>query len=262
MADHSQMKLGKRPTRHDPRTLRLERYLLPELPPPPATCAWSLMQPAGWGMMLNGPDPANPPQIPFGVGDCTKAGIAHAIQTWTEVINQRITISDTAILTYYELWDGYVLGDEATDNGAVELDTLNRWRKEGFAGHELLAYAAVPVGDFQKVKQAIALFGGAYIGVGLPITARDQDTWDVVSGGGSAAQKDSWGGHCVWVLAYDEETLTCVTWGELKKMTWNFWAQYVDEAYALLSPDFITLRGIAPSGFDLDALKTDLGLVT
>lgn len=35
-----------------------------------------------------------------------------------------------------------------------------------------------------------------------------------------------------------------------------------DEAYAVISPDFLDSRGEAPSGFDLDPLKSDLAQVT
>ena len=64
--------LGKRPVRHDPRTLRLARYLDPKLPPPPAAAAWSKRAAAPWGMMLNDT-----------LGDCTIASIGHGIQVLT-----------------------------------------------------------------------------------------------------------------------------------------------------------------------------------
>jgi hypothetical protein len=44
-------------------------------------------------------------------------------------------------------------------------------------------------------------------------------------------------------------------------MTWEFWDRYCDEAYVLLSEDFLAV-GKAPNGFDLAALKADLALVT
>jgi hypothetical protein len=43
-------------------------------------------------------------------------------------------------------------------------------------------------------------------------------------------------------------------------MTTAFWRAYVDEAHALLSPDWLTAKG-SPSGFDLDQLKSDLALI-
>jgi hypothetical protein len=41
-------------------------------------------------------------------------------------------------------------------------------------------------------------------------------------------------------------------------MTWAFWNVYVDEAYALVSPDWIGAKGKAPNGFALAALEADL----
>lgn len=242
------MKLGKKEPKKDLRTLRLARYFTTTLPAPPDSCAWSLMLP-DWGMMAND-----------ALGDCTIAGCGHAIQTWTEVINQRITIPDADIIKYYSLWDGYVVGDPSTDNGGIELDVLNQWRQQGLNGHQLLAYAAVNPHDQIEVRQAIALFGGTYIGLSLPISAQNQDVWDVVQT--SDGQPGSWGGHCVWCLAYDKDSITCVTWGVLKKMTWRFWENYCDEAYALLSPDFLNNQGIAPSNFDLSTLQADLSIIT
>jgi hypothetical protein len=57
-------------------------------------------------------------------------------------------------------------------------------------------------------------------------------------------------------------TLTCITWGQLKKMTWAWFENYCSEAYALVSKDWIKARGVSPSGFDLETLEADLKLVT
>ena len=78
MADHSRMKLGKKPRRYDRRTLRLGRFLTPALaPPPPAVTNSGGV--ASWGMMLNGPNTYGQGIPPAGLGDCTIAGVAHAI---------------------------------------------------------------------------------------------------------------------------------------------------------------------------------------
>ena len=104
------------------------------------------------------------------------------------------------------------------------------------------------------------LFGGLYIGVSLPASAQNQDVWDVATG--PDAEAGSWGGHCVNVVGYDADGLTVVTWGATKRMTWAFWLAYVDEAYAILSNDFLTTAGQTPNGFDLAALTNDLRAVT
>jgi hypothetical protein len=46
-------------------------------------------------------------------------------------------------------------------------------------------------------------------------------------------------------------------------MSWQFYQTYMDEAFAVLSPDWISAKlGKAPSGFDMAALKQDLAAVT
>lgn len=63
------------------------------------------------------------------------------------------------------------------------------------------------------------------------------------------------------VVRYGPDTLTVVTWGRLQELTWRFWDRYCEEAYCILSPDFLA-GGHAPNGFDLEALRADLALVT
>ena len=72
----------------------------------------------------------------------------------------------------------------------------------------------------------------------------------------------SWEKHTVPAVSYDTKGLRVVTWGALQRMTWDFWEAYVDEAYAILSKDWIEDSGHAPSGIDWESLKSDLQKVT
>jgi hypothetical protein len=248
MADHSKMKLGRKAIKTDSRTLALGKYLTPSLPPPPPKADWTKGI-TSWGMMLNDT-----------LGDCTIAGAAHAVQVWTANNGAVQSLPDSTVENYYEQWDGYVPGNSSTDNGGVELDVLNDWKKNGFAGYALAAFADPKASDLMQVRQSIALFGGVYIGLSLPLTAQTQDVWDVVPSGGAKAKPGSWGGHCVFVPAYDQKTFTCITWGQLKTMTVAFWEKYCDEAHTLLSPAWIAEKG-SPGGFDMTQLQTDLGMI-
>jgi len=245
MADHSKMRLGRKAIKTDSRTLMLADYLTPTIPPPPASADWTNGI-TGWGMMLNDQ-----------LGDCTIAGAAHAVQVWTANGGGIVTVPDATIETVYEQWDGYVPGDPGTDNGGVELDVLNDWQKQGFAGHALVAFADPKPASLVEIHQSIALFGGVYIGLALPLTAQTQDVWDVVPGRGANSKKGSWGGHCVYVPKYDENGFTCITWGQLKTMTVAFWKKYCDEAHTLLGQDWLTAKG-SPPGFDQAQLMADL----
>lgn len=245
MADHSAMKLGRKAIKTDSRTLAMSTYLTPSLPPPPPKADWTKGV-TSWGMMMND-----------SLGDCTIAGVAHAIQVWTANSGTMFTTPDATVEQYYAQWDGYKPGDPSTDNGGIELDVLNDWKKQGFAGRTLAAFADPKFANLDEIRQSIALFGGVYIGLSLPITAQKQDVWDVVAKGGAAAKKGSWGGHCVFVPRYDQNGFTCITWGQLKTMTVAFWNKYCDEAHTLLSPDWISAKG-SPGGFAMAQLQADL----
>ena len=245
MADHSNMRLGRKAIKTDTRTLALGDYITPGLPPPPPAADWTKGITA-WGMMLNDT-----------LGDCTIAGAAHAVQVWTANTGAMVTVPDPTVESYYEKWDGYLPGNPSTDNGGVELDVLNDWQKHGFAGNKLVAFADPKPFNLVQIRQSIALFGGIYIGMALPVTAQKQEVWDVVPKGGGNAKPGSWGGHCVFVPKYDQNGFTCITWGQLKTMTLAFWKKYCDEAHTLLGQGWLAAKG-APNGFDQAQLLADL----
>ena len=243
------LKLGRKAVKRDSRTLRLGKYLTSVLPAPPEAVDWTLGV-KDWGMMRNDE-----------LGDCTIVGCGHALQDWSmNASKQEVTVSDNDIVKAYTAWCGYDPSDPSTDQGGVELDVLTRWRKEGLAGHTLTAFADAK--SVLETRQGINLFGGVYIGAALPLTAQNQDVWDVVPDGRADAEPGSWGGHCVYVVAYDQTGFTCVTWGKLKKMTLAFWKKYVDEVHVLLGADWMGPDGKAPSGFNVAQLQADLAEVT
>ena len=239
------MKLGRKAIKTDTRTLRLAKYLTSSLPVAPDDRNW-MGSVTDFGMMLNDQ-----------LGDCTIAGCGHAEQIWTLNTGSELTVADSDILSAYEAWDGYNPADPTTDQGGIELDVLKKFQQQGLAGHKILAFASANVRNVEEIKQAINLFGGVYIGVNLPISAQSQDVWDADSS--RDGDPGSWGGHCVFVPTYDPNGFTCITWGAPKKMTLAFWQEYVDESYALLSPNWVSQN--SPSGFALDQLQADLSLI-
>lgn len=246
------IKLGKRPPRRDPRTLQLASYMrLEALPALPAMQNWG-GKVMDWGMMKND-----------AVGDCTCAAAGHLIEAWTSNVSQEVVPADDAIIAAYAAITGYNPQTGANDNGAAELDVLNYWRQTGIANHKIDAYVALEPGNHDHIRAAVYIFGGCYIGLQLPNSAQKQRVWSVAPQGtqGDGAP-GSWGGHAVPVVAYDSLGLTVVTWGQLKHMTWNFWNTYCDEAYAVLSEDFVNANKIAANGIDLQSLQADLNQVT
>src|SRR3569833_308982 len=250
--DHSKLKLGKSAPLHDPRTLMLANYIKAGLPPAPAQ--YNYADDIGakkWRMMENDK-----------IGDCTCAAAGHLIMEWTDDNGKMVTPTDKAIVAAYSAITGYDPKTGLNDNGAVELNVLNYWRKKGIAGHKIMAFAALEPKNNNHVMQGVYLFGGCYIGRGLPISAQKQTVWSVPPGGavGDGAP-GSWGGHAVCVVGYDANGLTVITWGATNRMTWSFWNIYCDEAYAIISQDFVGSKP-AKNGFDLASLQTDLKQIT
>lgn len=240
-------RLGRKAVKTDSRTLRLAKYMK-ALAPAPAAVNWAKGI-AAWGMMLND-----------SLGDCTIAGVGHAIQVWTANAGTETTLPDSIIQNYYSTWDGYVPGDPSTDNGGVELDVLSDWKAQGFSGHLLTAYADPTVSNLAEVKQAINLFLGLYIGLSVTDQVMENDNdptipWDVTPGDTID------GGHCVYVIGYDATYIYFISWGQIYKMTLAYWNGYVDEAHALLSPDMIASTGLSASGFNTTELLADLAAI-
>lgn len=250
--DPLKLKLGKQAARHDPRTLLLASYTTASLPTAPAS--WDLTgKVQAWGMMENDQ-----------LGDCTCAAAGHLIMEWTANAKKKmVTPTDKQIVAAYSAITGYNPATGANDNGAVEIDVLNFWRQSGIAGHKIAAYMALEPANHIHVMDSVYLFEGCYIGVQLPISAQDQvknhQPWSVPPGGPTGDGKPgSWGGHAVPVVAYDVRGVTVVTWGALQMMTWSFWEAYCEEAYAILSTDYLTGAKTTPQGFNLQQLQSDL----
>jgi hypothetical protein len=242
-------KLGKLPARHDVRTLSFARYVdRAQLPAPPAKLDLT-SKVARWPVYANDR-----------IGDCTIAAAGHMIEAWTAAgRGQAVEISERAVLAAFDRVK--LVDPETGEEGAVELDVLRDWRKHGIGGHRIGAFGSVSVRDHPLVCTAAWLFGGLYVGLQLPLSAQVQRIWDRRGRITGPARPGSWGGHAVDVVGYSPATLTVVTWGRLQQLTWRFWDTYCEEAYCILSQDFLA-AGRAPNGFDLEALRTDLALVT
>ena len=233
-------KLGKLAKREDPRTLKLARFLT-EVFTPPAANDWTAgRENSAWGMLLNDQ-----------LGDCTCAALGHMLQVWRD----GFPVSDAAITALYAGSTGYDPISGSHDNGAAMLDVLRYVQKNSLLGQPVRAFVEVER-SIDHMQAACELFGGVYIGLQLPLSAQDQDIWDVADG--APATPGSWGGHAVNIVAYDPCGGVLITWGQRKRFTWEFLGMYCDEAYALLTDLWAPPAKLAACGLDMDALKYQL----
>ena len=252
------MRLGKKPPVLDTRTLKLGKYLkaaklpVPPLPQPPAETSWitKLVAAEPIQMFLNDE-----------LGDCVEAAAGHMIQQWNFYAGHPAQPTDADILHAYESSAGYVPGDPQTDQGTAMLPFLRYWQKNGVGGHKILAYTTVNYLDLPEVQLAIQLFGNVMTGIALPFSAQGKDDWTVPDGGiySENGQPGGWGGHCIPIVAGSPITKTCETWGIGEfKMSNNFFSDYVDEAYAVLSSEWLETGNVNPDLISLDELESDL----
>jgi hypothetical protein len=239
-------RFGKHPAKHDYRTLRFKDYVTKQLAAPPSSYDALVRVYANLGSSdtstlfpMDGNDT---------LGDCTIAGLAHAETVFRALVKEeRIPPRKQVVRLYWHLTGG-------VDSGLNELDVLNYWRKNRFAGDELVAFASVDPKNHAHVQQAIYLFGGVYLGFQVQEACLDDFNAKRPWAPGPLTKE----GHAVVATGYDSEGVTVLTWGSTQRGTWDWWDECVDEAYALLPPEAFDMEF---AGLDIDQLKDDLAEV-
>ena len=226
------LKLGKLPAKHDQRTIQLQNILkLKELPPIPKIYDCDTVLPAPIPLLMFGNDKW---------GDCVMA--ARANQTLRlECFEQKkvIPISDSNVLNEY--WKEQSAGclNKHPDKGLNVLSSLTAWRKGWNAAgqsYNIYGFGEIAALDHAEVLAAIYLLNGAIAGIQLPVSAQSQfesgQPWDITSGPGT--NPGSWGGHCIYLSAYNDIGPICETWAKKQQMTWAFWDRYNDECWGIV----------------------------
>jgi len=229
-------KYGRLPAMRPAALSDLAVYATGKLPPPPSTCAV--------------PSAAYPMDGNDKYGDCTMAGVAHLMEAWNASFKQGAAVpSEQQIVAEFLKLNG-----GGADTGLVEANVLARWHREGLFGEKIAAYAPVDPKDILAIHQAIAEYGGCYLGIQCPQSAQEQFTngepWTYVPGSPTE-------GHCIVGLGYDETHVECATWGGIAHVTYPFFAHYLDEAWAILSEQLVAAKK-DDLGIALETLQADL----
>ena len=242
-------KLGKTPARKNDKTLYMADYLTPALPTIPESFSWiDLNKITAWGMYLNDQ-----------YGICVQAAEAHLIMARTAACGSLFVPPIQAVVDAYAGCTGFNPATGEGDNGTDELSWMGYMQKTGIAGHKTGAYLAVNPKNIQEVKTAIYLFGGQLLGVQLPLYVQGLSSWDAPADPNDPnAVPGSWGGHGICGLSYSDLGINIITWGKVLPVSWTFFTEFFDEAWADVSPDFVNGTKPAPNGFDMETLQNDL----
>ncbi len=249
----SKVKSGRLPYVHDSRTLDLADYLQHEnLGTLPEAFNWGKkINPGSWGTLGN-----------LKINNCTCAAAGHLIMTWTANIDKLHKPTTKAIVKAYTDITGFNAKTDGIGNPVEAIKVLKYWRKHGIDDRKIIAFAKLDFKNREQLKQAIFLYGGCYVGINLPKSARKQynesKKWTVPrSGTEGVGEPGSWIGHALLIIGYNKNELTAITWGKEVILSFDFWETYVDESYAIFSEDFI-LNNQAPTKMNVDLLRRDI----
>ena len=129
----------------------------------------------------------------------------------------------------------------------------------GASRDKIDAFVEVDPRNTDDVKRSIVDCGVAYIGFNVPQyivpapPATPPQVWDVQQTNNAIV-----GGHAVVLAGYDQNGARLISWGQYYTMTWAFFAQYVDEVYAIADTTWINAKGTTPGGLSLADLKAQM----
>lgn len=186
-------------------------------------------------------------------GDCTIAGIDHLWRAQKILFNGKYTPPTELALTneYFSLTGGQ-------DTGLNEEFVLTTASKEGIFGITAEAFAPVSTTSLLQQHQAVAYYGGCYLGIACPQSAQVQfqngEPWTY-----EGEQTED--GHCVVALGYGPNGgLHCATWGGIAVLTPSFLAHYLDEAWVVLSKELVEAKKDS-LGLNIAQLKEDIARI-
>jgi hypothetical protein len=240
------LKFGKLAPKEHPFTLALDKYVTPRtLPMPEEHRNWQFAVKAGaWGTLANDQ-----------LGDCVIAATLHWIQAATANTDRPVKFTTKQAIDLYSAVTGYDPENPATDQGTAWTDMLAYWQKYGVYGHFISAWAAIEFSDLNALRQGIDIFGGILIGTQVTGSMQKQfadgKPWNKPFKGGVK------GLHGIPWLGYGREGQTCITWGQAQPM--DLTANSIcDEAYAVITPDFLDAAQKTPLGINAEQLAADI----
>jgi hypothetical protein len=179
-----------------------------------------------------------------------------------------VLFTDDVIQSVYSRVGGYVEGDPDTDQGCNMADVLADNKAIGItdtAGkvHKVLGFASFGnAADEDLLGQVLDVFGTVYVGINVQASIQDEFSegvpWTYTRG------EPFEGGHAICLQRrYGSGTgvLEYVTWGALQRATTGFQAHCAEEAWAVVTGDWVNANGTTVEGLDLTQLLADMQYV-
>jgi hypothetical protein len=244
-------KLGRKPARRLLSTPSLGDFL-------DKATTWPAVAAQGWEFAV----PANALNILGNAdyGDCAEAGALHLIQAQQYNVGETLVPTEQDALNLYSAVTGFNPSDPNTDQGTALIDLLNYWKTTGITVgskvHKIVGYASLDITSVAQMRYAAYTFGGTYLGINCPNECQ-QNTGNWNFAPGLAIE----GGHCIIQAGEGAAGGKIGSWGMWIPATWEFLLGYVEEAYVVVSRDWLDAQQKSPTGLDLNGLLAAMAAI-
>jgi hypothetical protein len=217
---------------------------------------WPIVPPTGWESAV----PASALSVLGNDqwGDCTCAGVMHLLQAQSYNVGRPIQPTIAEALALYTATTGFDAGagpsgSNPTDNGAACTTVLDYWQNTGVTVsgqvHKIVGYASLDVSSLAQLRYAAYTFGGLYLGINCPEACQENTSnWNFAPG------LPIEGGHCIVQLGQGADGGHVDSWGMDIPVSNQFILGYVDEAYCVVTDDWLNAQGKTPSELDMAGL--------
>ena len=246
-------KYGRRPPKRAP-ALKLSDYLTGAVPAHPAYVDYLATLP-GWQMLGNDR-----------YGDCVAVTWANTRRLVTSALATANYPSLAQVESVYETQNP---GFPSQDNG-MDIQTLLEYltANAGPDGAKAVGFAQVDHTNPDEVKAAIAIFGSVW--TGIIVTAANENQFSAGQSWDYIPNSQQMGGHSVIVGGYgtvpaEGGPLTgdqkFITWAQETSFTDSFWANQVEECWAVIWPEHLGSREFT-AGMNLQQFAADYTAIT
>lgn len=258
-------KRGKLPARPGVIELKFGALVVPSaLPPLPEAFGHDYFIPDDqWGMLGNGFDASQPPQLRDGCGCCVWSGGNHETMIFNKARGIDVAFNAGNTISDYSAATGYKLGDDTTDQGTDVAAAAEYRRTVGLLDakgnrHKIAGYMEVDPGNMLHLWYAVYLGMLAGIGWRLPDIADDlfnrRMAWDFTG-------QPPGPGHYTPFTHHNNAFDYVITWGRrirVRRGRGGIGSSYCDEGIVYITEESLVNRK-SPEGFDYDLVAEYLG---
>lgn len=196
-------------------------------------------------------------------GCCTWAAVANRERV-LRLLNtgEEYILPDQCVLAHYLEMTG------GLDTGLYITDVLTNLATKGLALPDrqsedvVRSWATIDYKDPEDLRLATYACVGIITGWNLPDAADvlfdHNQEFSVPSNQALIGDWAPKNGHAMYLAGYDPNGFWVITWGHPVHVTNEFAAAYMDEAYALLSPQVFNTSGVSPAGLNWETLTQDV----